>query len=72
LADELSAVETQSNQWETAKSLLDPLRVRPRERAERVVLCFQISGLAACWKIAQDALDGFRNAAELVKGGLGA
>jgi len=71
LASELLEAEASNEPWLAVADLLDPRRTTPRQRVERVVLCFQLGGLAACAKLRAQAQDGFAKAAELVRGGLG-
>ena len=72
LLDQLARPDSGSQAWLSAQRFLNPQKFSPGERIERVNLCYQLSGLAACYRILQNAGDGFSNAAELVKGGLGA
>ncbi|MBW1807954.1 MAG: hypothetical protein JRJ87_07130 [Deltaproteobacteria bacterium] len=72
LLDQLDRSNSGNEAWLSAQKFLNPKKISSGERIERVNLCYQLSGLAACYRILLDAGEGFSNAAELVKGGLGA
>ncbi len=71
MTDSLLARGAEQAAWKGFGLLVDPQQASPRERHDRVVLVFRLSGLAGCLRAVGLASDALGKTAELVKGALG-
>jgi len=71
MTDSLIARGAEQAAWKGFGLLVDPQQTSPRERHNRVVLVFRLSGLVGCLRAVGLTSDAFGKTAELVNGALG-